>query len=249
MDLATLLTPEMKERVDAMPDAERNTFWWTEFDEYMNTLPIADLMMITERVPYKRVAAISSIVKKMEDAGLKRTGVWEYAVPCCGNIYGWRQTATALEHIKHSPCPAGFTIVDGMCVCDCKRKCETPELAKAHQSKVGNCLHERRRRQKLFCVVCEHQSETTKQYEEHIATKTHEKKANPINLTCDACKITCRSPKEFERHCKGKHHLFKINPALRPSYVCECCKITCLSAKQLEAHNETNKHKKNAPPS
>lgn len=237
------LTPELKARVEAMTYDERRLFWDTEYPEYIKTLPISNILTLANSTQDIRIEARVVLQTRMEDAGLKRNTDGSYMARCCGQSYDWRMTAAALGHIKHSPCPNGFTITDGKCVCDCKRKCETPEDAMAHQIKVGNCLHDRKRRQQLFCAVCEHQSETKKQHEEHLASKSHDKKANPVNLTCNACEVICRTLKEYERHCAGKLHIYKTNPV---SLTCECCKITCLSRRQMEAHKETNKHKKNA---
>jgi hypothetical protein len=234
------LTPEMTERVAAMTFDERNDFWYNEYRTYILTLPIPALLTLSNSADDIRFSAQAALMSRMEEAGL-RGGI----TPCCGNKYEWKDTAAALSHIKSSPCPMGFQIIDGKCVCDCKKKCDTPELAKAHQIKIGICLHERKRLQKLFCVVCEHQSETKKQHEEHLASKTHHKTANPVNLTCDVCKVVCRTKKEFDRHCAGKQHIYKADPSHRPNYTCSCCKITCSTQKQFDAHQQTNKHTKN----
>jgi len=138
----------------------------------------------------------------------------------------------------------GFSIIDGKCVCDCKRKFDRPQDAMEHQRKIGNCLQYRRSRQALFCVICEHQCETKKDLEEHKQTKSHIKKENPIKLICDACEVSCRTKKEYDRHCEGKQHKFRTDPATRPNLTCSACKITCTSQRKYEAHLETAKHLK-----
>ena len=239
---AYMLTPELEARVNAMTHAERRLFWDEgEYRAYMETLPVPTLLTMAHSTHTIRTDARVVLMKKMEDAGLKK-GADGYIVPCCGQLFQWRHTAIALSHIKHSPCPNGFMIMDGKCVCDCKKKCDSPENAMAHQIKVGNCLMERKRLQTIYCFVCEYQSQTKKQHEEHLASKTHDKKANPIKLTCDCCEVVCRTKKEFDRHCAGKQHIYKANPM---SLTCACCKITCLSRRQMETHEQTNKHKKN----
>ena len=143
----------------------------------------------------------------------------------------------------------GFTTDGDQTICYCGKTFATPQLAKKHEIAEGNCHVWRTHPNGYYCAVCDHQTYSIAERDKHLASKAHRNNVDPVNLTCDACNVVCRTPKEYERHCAGKHHLYKINPTLRPSYACECCKITCLSAKQLEAHNETNKHKKNAPPS
>jgi hypothetical protein len=234
------ITPEMEQRLTAMSYEDRQIFWNTEYPEYMKAMPIADLLFLAQSTLPIRIEARVLLETRIEDAGLKG-GV----APCCGYKFDWRSTAQALAHIKTSPCPMGFQIIDGKCICDCTRVCGTPEDALAHQHKIGNCLHDRRRRQALFCVVCEHQSETKKQHEEHLASTTHYKTANPVKLTCDCCEVVCRTKKEFDRHCAGKQHKYKADPSNRPTYSCSCCTITCSTQKQFEAHQQTNKHKKN----
>ena len=238
---AYMLTSELKARVNAMTYAEGRVFWDTEYPEYVKTLPVADLLTLANSTQDIRNMAQTLLMCKMEEAGLKK-GADGYIVPCCGQLFQWRLTAVALSHIKHSPCPNGFTITDGKWVCDCKRKYDTPELVQAHLKNFGNCLHERKRLQTIYCVVCEHQSQTKKQHEEHLASKAHDKKVNPVKLTCECCEVVCRTKKEFDRHCAGKQHIYKANPM---SLTCACCKITCLSRRQMETHEQTNKHKKN----
>lgn len=239
------LTPEMAATLEAMSYEDRRAWWDNDYPAYVKTLPVADLLALASGTNDYRFDARTLLVEHMRKAGLlEGSDDMTCVAPCCGQRYGWNSTMTALHHIKHSPCPSGFSIVEGKCVCDCKRTFDTPQEALAHQHRIGNCLAYRRQRQALFCVLCEHQCETKKDLEEHKKTKSHLKLENPVNLHCDACEVSCRTKKEFDRHCEGKLHKFRTDPATRPTLTCAACKITCSSQRKYEAHLETAKHLK-----
>ena len=242
------LTPELEAEVSAMTPNDRCDWFYNRLHEHLATLSVEALFPLADDTKEEhRHRAREYIMVHMCQAGLLRdeTKIDPTCIaPCCGQPFTWRQVRGALGHIKHSPCPSGFSIIDGKCVCDCKKKCDTPQLAMEHQRKIGNCLQVRISRQALFCVLCEHQCESKKDLEDHKQTKSHIKKENPIKLICDACEVSCRTKKEYERHCEGKMHKFRTDPATRPNLTCSACKITCTSQRKYEAHLLTAKHLK-----
>ncbi len=238
------LTPELEAKLDAMAFEERHKWWNNEYLEYVATLPVSDLMFLASGTQDIRYTARGLLEERMLEGGLLRRDENSCMTPCCGQYYDWKSAQAGLNHIKHSPCPAGFSIEEGKCVCDCKKKFDTPQQAMEHQRKIGNCLAYRRERQALFCTLCEHQCATKKELEDHKQSKSHIKKENPIKLICDACEVTCRTKKEYDRHCDGKLHKFRTDPATRPNLTCSACKITCTSQRKYEAHLLTAKHLK-----
>ena len=239
------LTPDLKAKLEAMSYDERRTWWDEQYPDYVKSLPVADLLVIASSKNEFRFMAQEVLVERMRQAGLlDGPELMTCRAPCCGSVYRWESTQGALNHIKHSPCPSGFSLVEGKCVCDCKRTFDTPQEANDHQRRVGNCLVYRRERQALFCTLCEHQCQTKKDLEAHKTTKSHLKLENPINLICDVCEVKCRTKKEFDRHCEGKLHKFRTDPATRPTLTCSACKVVCSSQRKYEAHLETAKHLK-----
>jgi hypothetical protein len=239
------MTPELEARVSVMSYEDRRAFWDDEYPAYVKTLPVADLVFLANGTNDIRFTARPLLVERMREAGLLAgPEVLTCIAPCCGALFDWKQAQSGLNHIKHSPCPMGFSIQDGKCVCDCKRKFDTPQEAMGHQQRIGVCLHYRKQRQALFCVICEHQCESKKDLEEHKKTKSHIKKENPITLVCDVCEVSCRTKKEYDRHCAGKMHTFRTDPATRPSLTCSACKVVCSSQRKYDAHLQTAKHLK-----
>jgi hypothetical protein len=238
------LTPELEAKLDAMTFEVRRAWWENDYPEYVATLPVADLLILANGTQDIRYTARPLLIQRMREAGLIAVDDFTCMTPCCGQHHKWNEAQSGIAHIKHSPCPFGFSVVEGKSVCDCKRKFDTPNEAREHQRKIGNCLHYRRERQALFCVICEHQCETKKDLEAHKQSKSHIKKENPIKLICDVCEVSCRTKKEYDRHCEGKLHKFRTDPATRPNLTCSACKITCSSQRKYEAHLLTAKHLK-----
>ena len=239
------LTPELEATLDAMSFEDRRAWWDNEYPTYVATLPVADLLILASGTLDIRYTARCLVMDRMREAGLLPTADdFTCITPCCGMPHTWKDARSGLNHVKHSPCPMGFSIVEGKCVCDCKKKCDTPQLAMEHQRKIGNCLVDRRSRQALFCSLCEHQCESKKDLEAHKQTKSHLKLENPVKLHCEVCEVSCRTAKEYARHCEGKLHLFRTDPATRPTLTCSVCKITCSSQRKYDAHLTTAKHLK-----
>lgn len=239
------LPPEYRKQFEVMSEEEVYDWFETKYDDVVKQMSVEDQLYVAK--------GHCEVARRLLEARMVEVGfTWScyaygenlYHAPCCGSRYAWDRVEHALEHVRHSPCPHGFTILEGKCVCDCKRKCDSPKEALAHQDRIGNCLEERRRRQRLFCTLCEHQSDTKKEHEAHTQSKTHIKKANPVVLVCEVCEVSCRTRKEYERHCQGKLHLFRTDPATRPNLTCSVCKTTCSSQRNMDAHLLTAKHLK-----
>lgn len=238
------LPPPTADMVSALPHEDRRAWFETEYPTLLASMSVADLLFVANGTTDYRFTARPLLMDRMTDAGLSHGPNDTCLAPCCGQPYEWRSTASALAHITHSPCSRGFRIVEGRCVCDCKRTFATPQEAHEHQRKIGNCLDYRRTRQALFCTLCEHQCESKKDLEAHTQSKSHLKLEHPVKLHCEVCEVSCRTPNEYARHCEGKLHKFRTDPATRPMLTCSVCKITCSSQRKYDAHLTTAKHLK-----